>query len=134
MEQCTTFLWTNQQKRESNPFAFQSYQPRTQHYLLPYHVNNECCQFMFRVWIIAKNYTKLQYSDTWMYLDIFRLFRAFRHIQTYSGPIWMLWSSTRLSVRSWSWAGAIPIISTVWGRKVLRAAVPRTWGYWWMKS
>jgi len=51
------------------------------------------------------------------------------------GPMRTPWSSTRPSARPRTWVGATPAISTGWGMKGWRAALPRkTWGCWGMKS
>lgn len=51
-----------------------------------------------------------------------------------SGPMWASWNSTRVSARPCTWVGAIPNVSTDCGMDGLRAALQRTWGYWWLKN
>ena len=50
------------------------------------------------------------------------------------GPAWTAWSSTRPSARSCTWVRVIPSINTVWTESGSRAALRRTWGYWWTQS
>lgn len=52
-----------------------------------------------------------------------------------AGHLWISWSSTRPSERSYTWIWAVPSTNTGWVVTRLRAALQkRTWGCWLMSS